>query len=143
MSQNCGLSADGIQRVVQPTVSEDGQKAPGLRFGDPRVMALMLTLNLFIHLINGFRNRDLREAVSDLLGRDHPYTATQATYDIRRLCRKGLLYRRPGTHRYVVTPYGWKIARLYARLEARIFRPALTVVEGEHVAILSPSSHEL
>jgi hypothetical protein len=97
-------------------------------------MALMLTLNLFIHLINGFRNRDLREAVADLLGREHPYTATQATYDIRRLCRKGLLYRRPGTHRYVVTPYGWKIARLYARLEARIFRPALTALEGEHVA---------
>ena len=134
VSQNCGLSAEGIQRVVQPTVSEDGQKAPGLRFGDPRVMALMLTLNLFIHLINGFRNRDLREAVADLLGREHPYTATQATYDIRRLCRKGLLYRRPGTHRYVVTPYGWKIARLYARLEARIFRPAFTALEGEHVA---------
>lgn len=134
VSQNCGLSAEGIQRVVQPTVSEDGQKAPGLRFGDPRVMALMLVLNLFIHLINGFRNRDLREAVADLLGREHPYTATQATYDIRRLCRKGLLYRRPGTNRYVVTPYGWKIARLYARLEARIFRPALTALEGEHVA---------
>jgi hypothetical protein len=134
VSQNCGLSAEGIQRVVQPTVSADGQKAPGLRFGDPRVMALMLTLNLFIHLINGFRNQDLRRAVADLLGREHPYTATQATYDLRRLCRKGLIYRRPGTQRYVVTPYGWKVARLYARLEARVFRPALTVLEGGGVA---------
>src|SRR5437016_13483201 len=41
ISQNCGLSAGSIQRVVQPTVTKDGQRAPGLKFGDPRVMALM------------------------------------------------------------------------------------------------------
>lgn len=134
VSQNCGLSAEGIQRVVQPTVNDDGQRAPGLRFGDPRIMALMVALSLFIHLINGFRNQDLRRAVADLLGRQQPYTATQASYDLRRLCRKGLLYRRPGTHRYVVTPYGWKVARLYARLEARVFRPGLAALEGQGVA---------
>lgn len=135
VSQNCGLSADGIERVVQPTVEEDGQKAPGLRFGDPRVMALMLTLSLFTHLIDGFRNQDLRQNVTNLLGaRAGGYTAQQATYDLRRLCRKGLIHRRPGTHRYVVTPYGWKVARLYARLDARIFRPALTALQGRGIA---------
>jgi hypothetical protein len=134
VSQNCGLSADGIQRVVQPTVSEDGQKAPGLRFGDPRVMALMLTLSLFTHLINGFRNPDLRRAVANFLGASaETYTAQQATYDLRRLCCKGLVHRRPGTQRYVVTPYGWKVARLYARLDARVFRPAFTALEGQSV----------
>ena len=134
VSQNCGLSADGIERVVQPTVEKDGQKAPGLRFGDPRVMALMLTLSLFTHLINGFRNQDLRRHVANLLGASAgSYTAQQATYDLRRLCRKGLVYRGPGTHRYVVTPYGWKVARLYARLDARIFRPALTALQGRGI----------
>ena len=140
VSQNSGLSADGIQRVVQPTVNEDGQKAPGLRFGDPRVMALMLTLSLFTHLVNGFRNQDLRREVIKLLGvPSETYTAQQATYDLRRLCRKGLLYRRPGTQRYVVTPYGWKLARLYARLDARVFRPALTAIEGQSVADPTPN----
>jgi hypothetical protein len=135
VSQNCGLSADGIERVVQPTVEKDGQKAPGLRFGDPRVMALMLTLSLFTHLIDGFCNQDLRRNVTNLLGLSAgSYTAQQATYDLRRLCRKGLIYRRPGTHRYVVTPYGWKVARLYARLDARIFRPALTALQGQGIA---------
>jgi hypothetical protein len=139
VSQNCGLSADGIQRVVQPTVSEDGQKAPGLRFGNPRVMAMMLTLSLFTHLINGFRNQDLRRAVADLLGlTTKTYTAQQATYDLRRLCRKGLVHRREGTQRYVVTPYGWKVARLYARLEARVFRPALAALEGQSVDTPTP-----
>jgi hypothetical protein len=131
---NCGLSAGSIQRVVQPTVTEDGQKAPGLRFGDPRVMALMLTLSLFTHLVNGFRNQELRRSVANLLGPNGPpYTATRATYDLRRLQRKGLLFRPKGTHRYVVTPYGWKVARFYARLDARVLRPVLTALEGQGV----------
>ena len=35
VSRNCGLSAESIQRVVQPTVTQDSQRAPGLKFGDP------------------------------------------------------------------------------------------------------------
>ena len=119
--QSCGFSADSIQRVVQPTVTDDGQKAPGVRFGDPRVMALILALTLFTHLLDGFRNHDLKRAVNDLLGpRASPYSTSQATYDRRRLSRKGLISRRPGTNRYVFTPYGWKGELLYARLDARI-----------------------
>ncbi len=68
VSQNCGLSAESIQRVVQPTVTKDGQRAPGLKFGDPRVMALMLVLCQFSGLIQGVRNRDLRRQVATLLG---------------------------------------------------------------------------
>ena len=134
VSQNCGLSPDSIQRVVQPTVTKDGQKAPGLRFGDPRVMALMLALSLFTHLLDGFRNRDLRKHVADLLGPGaRPYTITQATYDLRRLCRKGLIYRRAGTNRYAPTPYGWKLARLFARLDARLFRPAQRALQPDGI----------
>ncbi len=35
VSHNSGLSGDSIQRVVQPAVTEDGKKAPGLKFGQP------------------------------------------------------------------------------------------------------------
>ena len=68
VSHNSGLSGDSIQRVVQPTVTEDGEKAPALKFGQPRVMALFLAFTLFQHLIDGFHNRDLRAMVADLLG---------------------------------------------------------------------------
>src|SRR4051812_22798248 len=91
VSHNCGLSADSIQRVVQPTVTEDGEKAPGLRFGNPRVMALFVALTLFQHLMNGFRNRDLPEHVAALLGTGpDDYTPNQMTYDLRRLLRKDI-----------------------------------------------------
>jgi hypothetical protein len=129
VSQNCGLSAESIQRVVQPTVTKDGQRAPGLKFGDPRVMALMLVLCQFSSVIEGMRNGQLRRQVAALLGVPlEQYKAGQASYDLRRLVRKGLLCRALKSQRYYLTPYGWKLARLYARLEARIFRPALTAM---------------
>lgn len=128
VSHNSGLSGDSIQRVMQPTVTEDGRKSPGLKFGQPRVMALLLALTLFHHLIDGFRNAALRTQVADLLGiTATEYTSNQMTYDLRRLRLKGLIYRPPGTHQYFVTPYGWKVARLFSRLDARVFRPAVAM----------------
>ena len=128
VSHNSGLSGDSIQRVVQPTVTPDGEKAPALKFGQPRVMALFVALTLFQHLIDGFHNRDLRQHLIALLGvTDEQYTASQMTYDLRRLRLKGLIFRPPKTHRYFLTPHGWKIARLFTRLEARVFRSAMAM----------------
>jgi hypothetical protein len=100
VSHNRGLSGHSIQRVVQPTVTADGVKAPALKFGQPRVMALLLALTLFHHLIDGFQNRDLRALGADLLGVARAdYTASQMTYDLRRLRLKGLIFRPPGGSR--------------------------------------------
>ena len=138
VSHNCGLSGESIDRVVRPTLTEDGQRAPGLRFGDPRVMALFLALSLFLHVVNGFRNRDLRYAVADLLGIDLTnYSTGKMTYDLRRLKLKGIIFRAEKSNRYFLTPYGWKVARLFSRLEAHVFRPALTAF-GNHEAALPP-----
>ncbi len=139
VSHNSGLSGDSIQKVLQPTVTEDGEKAPALKFGQPRVMALLLALTLFQHLIDGFRNRDLRRHVADLLGvKVSDYSSNQMTYDLRRLRLKGLIYRPPGTNRYFVTPYGWKVARLFSRLEARVFRPAMAMFTAKDAVLPFP-----
>ena len=139
VSHNSGLSGDSIQRVVQTAVTEDGQKAPGLKFGQPRVMALLLALTLFHHLIDGFRNRDLRQQVADLLGVTlAAYTPHQMTYDLRRLRLKGLIYRPPKTNRYFVTPYGWKVARMFSRLEARVLRPAIAMFTANDAVLPFP-----
>lgn len=139
VSHNSGLSGDSIQRVVQPTVTDDGEKAPALKFGQPRVMALFLALTLFQHLIDGFHNRDLRALVIDLLGvQAEDYTTSQMTYDLRRLRLKGLIYRPPKTHRYFLTPYGWKMARLFSRLESRVFRPAVAMFTANDAVLPVP-----
>jgi hypothetical protein len=77
-------------------------------------MPLLPALTLFQHLIDGFPNRDLRVLVADLLGVTiTDYTGAQMTYDLRRLRLEGLIFRPTRTHRYFVTPYGWKVARLF------------------------------
>lgn len=130
VSQNCVLSHEGVQRLMQPTVTPDGQRAPGLKFGDPRVMSLLAALCLFLHLPDGFRNGDLRPHVADLLGPDESdYGPGQMTYDLRRLRLKGIIARVPRSNRYFLTPYGWKAALFVTRLNAGLFRPGLAALD--------------
>jgi len=96
ISYDCVLSARSLERIVQPTVTDDGQRAPALRLGEPRVMAILNALTSFAHIPNGFTNRTLREQVADLLGIDHaPYGTAQMSYDLRRLRHKGIIWRIP------------------------------------------------
>lgn len=126
VSQNCAMSGEAVEHVVRPTVTKDGQRAPGLPFGDPRVMALFAALTLFSHLVDGFTNRSLRTHVARLVGGCiHDYTANQMTYDLRRLRLKGLIVRREGTNRYFLTPHGWRVALFFTRINARVLRTML------------------
>ena len=109
VSQDCMISMESVERLTQPTVDSDGRRAPGLNLGDPRVMALFAALTLFLHLPNGFRNRDLRTHVADLLGEQKaPYTAARMSYDLRRVRLKGVIAKVPGTTRYFLTHYGYR-----------------------------------
>jgi hypothetical protein len=107
-------------------------------------MALFLALTLFQHLIDGFRNHDLRQHVADLRGVSlTAYTSVQMTYALRRLRLKGLIYRPPGTNHYFVTPYGWKVARFFSRLDARVFRPAMATFTGNDAVLPFPLQRAL
>lgn len=102
-----------FQRVTRPSTTEDGLCAPALRFGDPRVVALLAALVGFCYLIEGFTNKQLVSRTSALL--KSPYTARQATYDLRRLRRKGLIRRLRKKHRYELTPVGRAVAVLFTK----------------------------
>ncbi len=122
VSQDCLLSADSFARVSEPTLTETGQRAPGLRFGQPRVMALFAALSRFLPALNGFDHTELRETVQTLLNvSPHDYTANQMSYDLRRLRLKGLITRLEGRHRYILTTYGRRVAYLMTKLQNRIF----------------------
>jgi hypothetical protein len=122
VSQDCLLSAESFARVSEPTRTETGQRAPGLRFGQPRVMALLAALSRFAPALNGFSHADVRETVQALLNvSTEKYTASQMSYDLRRLRLKGLIVRINNTHRYLLTTYGRKVAYLMTKLQHRIF----------------------
>lgn len=131
-SQHCVVSAHTLQQVTLPTIS-GGQPAPGLRFGDPRVMALFSSLCQFCHLPDGFTNATLRPLVAAHLAQPD-YGSRQMTYDLRRLRRKALIERLPDKHRYVLTPAGRRLAFFFPKTYTRILEPGL--------AQLDPSSSQ-
>ena len=130
VSQDCLLSAEGFTRMSEPTTTASGQRAPGLIFGQPRVMALFAALSRFAPSLNGFRHAELREIVPALLGiAPQDYTPSQMSYDLRRLRLKGLIARIAGKHSYILTTYGRKVVYLMTKLQQRIFDVASAALE--------------
>ena len=122
LSHDCTIGEEQFRAVTRPAVRE-GQRVSALPFGDPRVLALLHALCLFVFVPTGFANRDLRQLVCQLLGTDPAhYTQGKMTYDLRRLRLHGLIRRLPGTHRYKVTPKGLRTALFFTRAYARFFR---------------------
>jgi len=89
-------------------------------------MALLAALAMHFHLPDGFSNKMLRGHVAALQGKSPAdYGCRQMTYDLRRLRLKGIIQRIEGTHRYVVTPAGRRIALFFSKSHARILRRGL------------------
>jgi hypothetical protein len=118
--QGCAIGSALFERIHQPYIRE-GQRTGALRFGDQRAMALTGALCVFVHAVAGFTNKSLRGLVAGLLGRD--YTASQMTYDLRRLRLHGLITRITGTNTYTLTPEGLRVAIFYTKVHARLLRP--------------------
>jgi hypothetical protein len=93
-------------------------------------MALFAGLSRFLPALNGFRHAALRESVQTLLNLSpEEYTVSLMSYDLRRLRLKGLIARVEGSHRYILTTYGRRVAYLMTRLQNRIFNMASAALQ--------------
>jgi hypothetical protein len=142
--QGCVFDSPAFARISQPTLTGDGRRAPGLRFGDPRVMALAGALANILCAVTGITNKSLRALMTGLLG--VPYSMNQASYDLARLSRNGLITRIPHRNLYALTGDGLRFAIFYTKVHDRVLRPlmagdqpqappplraALRVIDGE------------
>jgi hypothetical protein len=127
LSHDSLIGDDHLDALTQPIIV-DTQRAAGLRFGDRRVLALMQALCLFALSPSGFRHRDVRTHIAQLLGRaPDAYGAGPTTYDLRRLRLHGLIERVPRSHKYRITSLGARMAMLYVRVYARGLRPVASL----------------
>lgn len=113
--------------VTRPSTNEAGLYTTGLRFGEPRVMAVLNALVGFAYLVAGFANRQLVERVGALL--PAPYGPHQATYDLRRLQRKGLIQKIAHGHVYRLTSLGRRVAVLFTKSYGRVLTPGLSALD--------------
>ena len=116
-AQRCVPAAATFEALVRPT-GPPQRRAPGLRFGDPRVVALFAALADFRWAATDIRSGPLRELVAHHLGT--PYGPRQMAYDLRRLMRKGLLERISRTFRYRLTEQGRRLILFCAKLYQRV-----------------------
>ena len=115
-----------------------------MRFGDSRVQALAGALCVTVGAVTGITNRSLRALMTGLLGT--PYTMAQASYDLARLCRNGLITRRPHANTYDLTPDGLAFAIFYTKVHDRILAPLFTAGQPQappqlHAALRTIEDH--
>jgi hypothetical protein len=122
VGQGCVLASPAFERIAQSSLTSEGRRAPALRFGDPRVMALLGALCVALNAV-GFTSRSLRAQVSHLLGAG--YTVNQMSYDLGRLRLNGVIERLEGTNTYRLTADGQRVAIFYTKIYNRLLRPLL------------------
>jgi hypothetical protein len=123
VGQGCVFDSPAFARISQPTLTQDGRRAPGLRFGDPRVMALAGALANTLCAVTGITNKSLRALMTGLPGT--AYTMNQASYDLARLTRNGLVTRVPHRNLYALTTDGLRFAIFYTKVHDRVLRPLM------------------
>ena len=123
VGQGTALVSPVIERITRPTLTGEGRKAPALRFGDLRVQALAGAIAAMLFTVTGITNRSLRALMTGLLHR--PYSMNQASYDLARLARNGLIARVPGRNRYTLTRDGLLFACFYTKVYDHVLRPLM------------------
>ena len=123
VGQGTALVSPVIERITRPTLTGEGRKAPALRFGDLRVQALAGAIAAMLFTVTGITNQTLRGLMTGLLHR--PYSMNQASYDLARLARNGLITRVPGRNRYTLTRDGLLFAHIYTKVYDHVLRPLM------------------
>ena len=121
--QGTALVSPVIERITRPTLTDGGGKAPALRFGDLRVQALAGAIAAMLFTVTGITNKTLRGLMTGLLHR--PYSMNQASYDLSRLARNGLIQRVPCRNRYTLTRDGLLSAHFYTKVYDHVLRPLM------------------
>ena len=138
LTHDAHLGAEAFRKLQQPA-EVDGQHVSALPFGQARVQALLMVLVLFCLQPEGFRHRQLRPLLAQLLGLpESAITPGRMSYDLRRLRLHGLIQRIPKTQRYRPTPAGLKTALFYSRVYQRLLRPGLAQFLDPRLAHSAP-----
>ena len=138
LTHDAHLGAAAFDQLQKPA-EVDGQHVSALPYGQERVQALFMVLVMFCLQPEGFRNRQLRPLLAQLLGLPaDQITPGRMSYDLRRLRLHGLIERIPKTQRYRLTPIGLKTALFYSRTYQRLLRPGMSLLLDARVSESSP-----
>lgn len=137
LESGSAFAPDQLEALMRRTTTPQGRRAPALKFGERRVMAVFSALGSFQHLVDGFTNAALRKRVASLLGVEpEHYRSPQMTYDLARLLGKGLIRSFKGRNRYLVTETGRRVIASLLKVYRFLVRPSFPAWSARQVPLL-------
>ena len=124
VGQGCVLASPAFERIARPTLTEEGRRAPALRFGDPRVQALAGAL--CTSAARRHRHHQQEPArLDDRPARRHRLHHQPGQLRPGPAARQRAHHRVPATNRYRLTGDGLRFAIFYTKVHDRLLRPLL------------------
>jgi len=134
LTHDCHIGAQAFDQLQKPA-EVNGQHVSALPFGQERVQALLTVLVRFCLQPGGFRNRQLRPLLAQLLGlSESQISPGRMSYDLHRLRLHRLIERVPKTQRYRLTAFGLKTALFYSRTYQRLLRRGLSELHNPRLS---------
>jgi DNA-binding PadR family transcriptional regulator len=132
LSHDPSVSVEKLKEMETPAEVGDGKRVSALPRSNTKVRALLNAL-IGCHLIcGGFRSKDLKSRLAQLLGKDNSEITTgQMSYHLRRLKGHGFIKKVEGTNRYEVTPEGLHIALFISQVERRVYQEGMSQLWDE------------
>ena len=117
---------DRGQLAALAQTSELGRsRVPGIKLENERILT---ALHIAAHLgtdPRGFTAAQLRERICSRTAQ--PYSASQASYDLRKLRAKAILEPLPHTHRYVLSQLGARLTPVLYKFHTLFLTPSLAL----------------
>lgn len=111
VAADCSESVGALAASLTRSITHDGRRLRGLRPWADDDLALLRAVADGEHLLNGLRNRDLRERLYSKPPdgpKEQRQRSAQASRTLRLLRAHGIVKKVPKTHRYQVTEFGRK-----------------------------------
>jgi len=115
-----------LHQLTQPTILPNGRRIPGLKFDQPRQLALMHSLVRFCYLAaeGTFTTRDLYpQTLQALQMTPEQYKLASLRYDLWKLRAKGLVEKIAHSRRYRLLSHGYQICLVFLKLYEKIYAP--------------------
>ena len=133
LTEDPTLALDTLKTMSEPLIV-NGVRTSALPFANQSTQDLLQALPIFRLQANGFANKDLRDHLAGIAGKNPDQISLgQMSYKLRRLRLRGLIERMPKSHRYRVTDFGLRVATFYTVAYNRMLQPGLTAALGAGV----------
>lgn len=136
----CWVTDETLESLPEPS-QVGASRIAGVDLNRVRMRAVVTAVLALSSQVRGFRVEHLATRVGEIL--DQPYTARQASYDLKKLRAKGLVKKLPGTRRYECPLEGLRTILAVVVLREKVIKPILAGTVTRRDASPTPSPDPL